>query len=176
MRICSLLSPKENQKRAASCEARGTTKGLLAPWNPKEEQKLPESGGVPAHRRYSDSGSFSICSFAAKKYSFPRFSTWGILQRMCVENCRLKNSRLERLKIPRCGKPRKINFCPRLSFGKKKKSLHFSPKASSIRLKEYNRYNGTLPKRWKTRWKKWKTLWETPLLFHKSSGKPSGKS
>jgi len=80
------------------------------------------------------------------------------------------------VKTPRCGKPRKINFCPRLSFGKKKKSLHFSPKASSIRPEEYNRYNGMLPKRWKTRWKKWKTLWETPLLFHKSSGKPGGKS
>ena len=29
MRIYSLLSPKENQKRAASFEARGTNQGLL---------------------------------------------------------------------------------------------------------------------------------------------------
>ena len=34
MRICSLLSPKENQKRAASFKARGTNQGLLAPNNP----------------------------------------------------------------------------------------------------------------------------------------------
>ena len=65
MRICSLLSPKENQKRAASFEARGTNQGLLAPNNPNEVEKSPESGGVPAHRRYSDFGDFSICGAAA---------------------------------------------------------------------------------------------------------------
>ena len=65
MRIYSLLSPKENQKRAASFEARGTNQGLLAPNNPNEVEKSPESGGVPAHRRYSDFGDFSICGAAA---------------------------------------------------------------------------------------------------------------
>ena len=65
MRICSLLSPKENQKRAASFKARGTNQGLLAPNNPNEVEKSPESGGVPAHRRYSDFGDFSICGAAA---------------------------------------------------------------------------------------------------------------
>ena len=34
MRIWSLLSPKENQKRAARFEARGTNQGLLASNNP----------------------------------------------------------------------------------------------------------------------------------------------
>ena len=62
-------------------------------------------------------------------------------------------------------KPRKINFFPRLSFGKKKITSLFSPKASSIRPEEYNRYNGVLLKWWKTQWKKWKTLWETLLFF-----------
>ena len=41
--------------------------GLLAPNNPNEVEKSPESGGVPAHRRYSDFGDFSICGAAAEK-------------------------------------------------------------------------------------------------------------
>ena len=39
--------------------------GLLAPYTPKEEEKSPKSGGVPAHKRFSDFGDFSICGVAA---------------------------------------------------------------------------------------------------------------
>ena len=62
----SFARTKEYQKSARYFRsAGGTNQGLLALDNPKAEQNPPESGGVPAHRRYSDFGDFSICGAAA---------------------------------------------------------------------------------------------------------------
>ena len=107
---------------------------------------------------------------------FPRFSTHGFCRAAFVENSGVKNSRGERRFCPQRETPQKINFWPRLSFQKKSLWPLFSPDFPSFPVLEYIVYNPKLNFLWKTRWKKWKTLWETPLLFHKSSGKPSGKS
>ena len=71
---------------------------------------------------------------------------------------------------------KKINFGVRLSFGKKENCLLFSPKLPTKRRDGYRTYKIRRKGLWKTRWKKWKTRWETGLLFHKSGGKPGGKS
>jgi hypothetical protein len=75
------------------------------------------------------------------------------------------------------GKPvKKEKKRPRLSFGKKKILLHFSPKPSMENAGKYITYKNRSPHLWKTRWKKWKTPWETAPPFHKFSGKHRGKS
>ena len=38
--------------------------GLLAPFTPNDVKKSPKSGGVPAHKRYSDFEDFSFYGFA----------------------------------------------------------------------------------------------------------------
>jgi hypothetical protein len=74
------------------------------------------------------------------------------------------------------GKPvKKEKKRPRLSFGKKKILLHFSPKPSMENAGKYITYKNQSPHLWKTRWKKWKTPWETTPLFHKFGGKHRGK-
>ena len=56
---------QKSTRKAPLFRGAGTNPGLLAPNNPNEVEKSPESGGVPAHRRYSDFGDFSICGAAA---------------------------------------------------------------------------------------------------------------
>ena len=56
---------QKSTRKAPLFRGAGTNQGLLAPNNPNEVEKSPESGGVPAHRRYSDFGDFSICGAAA---------------------------------------------------------------------------------------------------------------
>ena len=106
----------------------------------------------------------------------PQFSTETFCRVTLVENSGAKNSRGESRFPPGCEMPPKINFWPRLSFGKKVLRPLFSPVFPSFPALEYIVYNPMLDFLWKTQWKKWKTLWENRLLFHKISGKPSGKS
>ena len=106
----------------------------------------------------------------------PQFSTETFCRGTLVENSGAKNSRGERRFCPRREMPQKINFWPRLSFQKKALRPFFSPDFPSFPVLEYIVYNPKLNFLLKTRWKKWKTLWENRLLFHKISGKPSGKS
>ena len=56
---------QKSTRKAPLFRGAGTNQGPLAPNNPNEVEKSPESGGVPAHRRYSDFGDFSICGAAA---------------------------------------------------------------------------------------------------------------
>ena len=56
---------QKSTRKAPLFRGAGTNQGLLAPNNPNEVEKSPESSGVPAHRRYSDFGDFSICGAAA---------------------------------------------------------------------------------------------------------------
>lgn len=111
-----------------------------------------------------------------ENWSFPTVFHTGILRGKIVENLGGSDSNGEIGKIWKLKNLQKINLSPRLSFGKKKKPPLFSPETPRKLEKQYTMYKLKTPELLKTRWKKWKTLWENPCLFHKSGGKPGGKS